>query len=68
MASDQEYVTVLKCAVCSKFKDRLCSLQNYRPGLIKGTTNFHTLIFKDHAVMDIHCWMMGLDQTKGEHQ
>ena len=54
MSSDREHVTVLKCDVCSRFKDKLVSIRNFRPAFIDGTTNILASTFKDHTETAMH--------------
>ena len=62
--SDREHVTVLKCDVCSRFKDKLVSMQNFRPAFIDGTTNIQASTFKDHVATTMHCRAMLLAQKE----
>ena len=57
-AGDRDHVAILKCAVCSRFKERLQPMRNYRPALIEGTSNVRTSTFKDHADTDMHKYAM----------
>ena len=43
-SSDREHMTMLKCAVCGKYKDKLCSMRNYRPAFVEGTTNINFVL------------------------
>ena len=63
-SSDRERVTVLKCDVCSRFKDKLVSMRNFRPAFIDGTTNIRASTFKDYAATTMHCQAMLLAQTE----
>ena len=51
-AGDRERVATLKYAVCSRFRERLQPMRNYRPAFIEGTSNVRTSTFKDHADTD----------------
>ena len=51
MSSDREHVTVLKCDVCSRFKDKLVSMRNFRPAFIDGTTNIRAETAMHHQAM-----------------
>ena len=64
MSSDREHVTVLKCDVCSRFKDKLVSMRNFRPAFIDGTTNIRASTFKDHAETAMHRQAMLLVQKE----
>ena len=64
MSSDREHVTVLKCDVCSRFKDKLVSMRNFRPAFIDGTTNIRASTFKDHAETAMHHQAMLLAQKE----
>ena len=48
-ADNRDHVATLKCAVCSRFRERLQTMRNYRPAFIDGTSNVRTSTFKDHA-------------------
>ena len=50
MLSDQEHMTLLKCDICSRSKDKLVSMRNYRPAFIDGTANIRASMFKDQAM------------------
>jgi len=60
-SSDREHVSMLKCNVCSKYKDKLCSMWNYRPAFVEGMTNVRASTFKDHAATDMHRRAMELE-------
>ena len=60
-SGDREHVTVLKCNVCGKYRDRLCSMRNYRPAFVEGTANVRASTFKDHAATDMHRRAMALE-------
>jgi len=60
-SGDREHVSMLKCNVCSKYKDKLCSMRNYRPAFVEGTTNVRASTFKDHAATDMHRRAMALE-------
>ena len=53
-------VLSLKCAVCSRFNDKLVSMWNYSPAFVKGTTNVRTSSFKEHAATDLQACAMVL--------
>ena len=55
---DRDRVAVLKCAVCTQFKEKLESMRNFRPAFIEGTSNVCTSTFKEHATSDMHCRAM----------
>ena len=55
-ASNQ--AAMLKCAVCTQFKEKLESMRNFRPAFIEGTSNVRTSTFKEHATNDMHCRAM----------
>ena len=54
MMADREHVSVLKCSVCGKYKDKLESMRNFQPAFIKGTSNVRTSTYKDHAFTEMH--------------
>ena len=58
--ADHDHVLSLKCAVCSRFKDKLVSMGNHRPTFVEGTTNVRTSLFKEHAVTNMHARAMVL--------
>lgn len=66
MSADHEHVAILKCAVCSQFKEKLVFMQNFRPAFINGTTNICVSVFKDHAETTMHCRAMILDWKQQE--
>ena len=43
---DRDRVDVLKCAVCTQFKEKLESMRNFRPAFIEGTSNVVLLLSK----------------------
>ena len=43
----------LKCAVCSRFNDKLVSMRNDLPAFVKCTTNIRTSSFKEHVATDM---------------
>jgi len=53
-SGDQGHMTMLKCKVCGKYRDKLCSMQNYRLAFVEGTNNVRASTFKDRAAMDMH--------------
>ena len=55
---------VLKCDVCTRFKDKLISMRNFRPAFIDRTTNIWASTFKDHAATAMHCQAMLLAQKE----
>ena len=59
-ADDCDRVVTLKCTVCSRFRERLQPMRNYRPGFIEGMSNVRTSTFKDHADTDMHKYTMVL--------
>ena len=58
--ADCDHMLSLKCAVCSRFNDKLVSIRNYRPAFVEGTTNIRTSSFKEHAATDMHTRTMVL--------
>ena len=44
-AVDRDHVATLKCTVCSRFKERLQPMRNYRPTLIEGLIVDETITF-----------------------
>ena len=66
MSSDREHATLLKCDVCSRFKDKLVSMRNYRPAFIDRTANIRAPMFKDHVATAMHCRAMLLVQKETE--
>ena len=58
--ADRDHVLSLKCAVCSRFNDKLVSMRTYRPAFVEGTTNVRTSSFKEHAATDMHARAMVL--------
>ena len=50
---DRDRVAVLKCAVCTQFKEKLESMRNFKPAFIEGTSNVLTSTFKEHATSDM---------------
>ena len=59
-SGDREHVTMLKCKVCGKYKEKLISMRNYRSAFVEGTPNVRASTFKDHAATDMHRRAMGL--------
>ena len=57
-------MTLLKCDVCSRFKDKLVLMRNCRPAFIDGTTNIWASTFKDHTATAMHCLAMLLAQKE----
>ena len=55
---DRDCVAVLKCAVCTQFKEKLESMRNFKPAFIEGTSNVRTSTFKEHATSHMHCRAM----------
>ena len=51
---DCDHIATLKCSVCFHFDDKLCSVQNYNPAYVIGSTNLCTSTFKEHAASDMH--------------
>ena len=39
---DYDRMAILKCAVCTQFKEKLESMRNFRPAFIEGTSNVRT--------------------------
>ena len=52
--TDHDYVLSLKCAICSRFNNKLVSMRNYRLAFVEGMTNVRTSSFKDLAATDMH--------------
>ena len=40
--ADRNHMAILRCTVCSQFKEKLASMSNFQPAFIKGTTNVQT--------------------------
>ena len=59
-ADNRDRVATLKCAVCSRLRERPQPMRNYRPAFIEGTSNVRTSTFKDHADTDMHKYAMVL--------
>ena len=53
---DKKDVELLKCMVCTRFKEKLMLMQNFRLAFIDGTPNIHALTFKDHVATAIHSY------------
>ena len=51
---DREYVATLKCSVCFRFKNKLCSARNYSPAFVVCSTSLRASAFKEHAESDMH--------------
>ena len=47
--ADGESVSLLKCKVCCKYKERLEPMRNFRLAYIEGSVNVKTSSFKEHA-------------------
>jgi len=47
-------VSILKCVLCIRFQDKLCSGKNFNPAFISGSKNLRTSSFKDHALSGMH--------------
>ena len=58
--ADRDYVLSLKCAVCSRYNDKLVCMRNYRTAFLEGTTNVRTSSFKEYAAADMHARAMVL--------
>ena len=56
--ADRTPVILLKCAICTRFKDRLVGRQNYSAAFVDGSGNLRASSFKDHAASDMHSYAM----------
>lgn len=54
MMADHEHVSMLKCSICGKYKDKLESIRNFQPAFIEGTSIVRTSTYKDHALTEMH--------------
>ena len=64
MQSDGNHMAEVRCKVCSKFRERLVSLWNYRPTFIEGTDNVRSSAILDHAKSAMHTRAMDLYYIK----
>ena len=51
---DRDHVSLLKCSIFTRFKDKLISLRNFRDTFFEGTSNVRISTVKDHAESDMH--------------
>ena len=51
---DRTRVVLLKCSICSRFKDRLIGRRNYSAAFVDGSGNLRASSFKDHAASEMH--------------
>ena len=51
---DGDEVSLLRCKICCKFKERLESMRNFRLAYIEGSSNVKTSSFKEHADSEMH--------------
>ena len=65
--ADRDHVVVLKCAVCTEFRDKLVGMRNYRSSFIDGSTNVRTSTFKEHTVTDMLARAMALFKKERSH-
>ena len=59
---DGDRVSLLRCKICCKFKDRLESMRNFRLSYIEGSSNVKTSSFKEHADSEMHKRAMELQR------
>ena len=45
-ADDRNHVSLLKCSICARFRDKLISLKNFRDTFIEGTSNIRISTFQ----------------------
>ena len=61
-------MVVLKCAVCSRFEEKLSSCCNYNPAFVVGTNNLQVSAVKDHANTEMHkCSMLLLSKSRSSN-
>ena len=60
VCAGRKFVIKLKCTVCLKFKDRICSVRNFSNNWIDGADSVRTGNIKDHALSQQHINAMTL--------
>ena len=60
---DRDLVSLLWCAVCREFQNRICSMKNYSRAWVTGSTNQRTSNLLDHVASEQHKAAMAHHRT-----
>ena len=60
MVGTNRIVNKIRCVVCAKYKERICSRRNYSDRWVVGAKSVHNSNIRDHAVSDQHIHAMNL--------